>query len=59
MPDLLDTTQSSKFLNLPRHTLYRAVARGAIGHWRVGQKIMFTKADLLKLVRYVPPRKAN
>ena len=59
MPDFLDVRSSSEYLKVPPHALYRAAKRRAIGFWRIGCRIMFTKADLDKLIQYVPPKKAN
>lgn len=56
MPELLNVKQSAKYLRVPAHVLYRAATRGAIGHWRIGGRVMFARPDLNKLVRYIPAR---
>jgi excisionase family DNA binding protein len=49
LPDVLTAVEAAQVLRIGRHTLYEAVKRGEIPAIRLGRKILFSKAALIRL----------
>lgn len=46
--DVLDVREASKLLRIGRNAIYDACARGQMPHKRIGNRIRFSKAALLR-----------
>lgn len=46
--DVLDVPGACKFLRMGKNTIYEACARGEMPHRKIGNRIRFSKAALLR-----------
>jgi excisionase family DNA binding protein len=50
LPELLNVTQASEYLNLAKQTLYGFTSKGEIPYSKKGKKLYFKKSELNKWI---------